>query len=171
MKGTETKIFDPADGFGPLQRRRGSERPDRGQARQSMVAGQRRSRSRRQTRHSVGQRIASPRARRFSASGWALTPDPEDPHRVALLAGQEIGRAWDLHGGRHCPSYVRGWDPDRGEWAAAHLDYAGAAENLWRLYTIGYLEWDGTRWADGPAPVFTASEDWERGSVYQPKPA
>ena len=46
--------------------------------------------------------------------------------------------------------------------------YAGAAENLWGPYAIGFLEWDGEQWIDQPAPAFVASEPWERGSVYEP---
>ncbi len=30
------------------------------------------------------------------------------------------------------------------------------------------LEWDGERWVDQPEPAFTANEDWEHGSVYEP---
>jgi hypothetical protein len=46
--------------------------------------------------------------------------------------------------------------------------YAGAAENLWGPYTIGYLQWDGENSIDQPEPVFVANEDWEHGSVYEP---
>jgi hypothetical protein len=46
--------------------------------------------------------------------------------------------------------------------------YAGAAENLWGPYRIGFLQWDGEKWADQPGPVFAANEDWEHGSVYEP---
>jgi hypothetical protein len=35
-------------------------------------------------------------------------------------------------------------------------------------YSIGYLEWDGARWIDQPSPAFSANEDWEHGSVYEP---
>jgi hypothetical protein len=46
--------------------------------------------------------------------------------------------------------------------------YAGAAENLWGPYTIGFLQWDGAQWEDQPAPAFVANEEWEHGSVYEP---
>jgi hypothetical protein len=46
--------------------------------------------------------------------------------------------------------------------------YAGAAENLWGPYTIGFLEWDGQNWTDQRTPAFIACEEWERGSVYEP---
>jgi hypothetical protein len=36
------------------------------------------------------------------------------------------------------------------------------------LGTIGFLEWDGQKWIDQPEPAFTAKEDWEHGSVYEP---
>jgi hypothetical protein len=46
--------------------------------------------------------------------------------------------------------------------------YAGAAENIWGPYTIGYLQWDGEHWQDQAEPVFVAVEEWEHGSVYEP---
>src|SRR5262245_5626865 len=49
----------------------------------------------------------------LAASGWSLTAEPEDPRKVALLAPSERSAAWDLRGGRHCPAYVRGFDPGR----------------------------------------------------------
>jgi hypothetical protein len=45
----------------------------------------------------------------------------------------EASHAWDLKGGRHCPSYVRGWDPDRGIWVE-RIYYAGGAANVWDPY-------------------------------------
>ena len=101
----------------------------------------------------------------LSASGWTLARNTDG--RVASLAGNDASRAWDGGGGRHCPSYVKGWDPHRRAWVE-RIYYAGAAEHLWGPYAIGYLEWDGERWVDQPAPVFTATEDWEHGSVYEP---
>ena len=46
--------------------------------------------------------------------------------------------------------------------------YAGAAENLWGPYTIGFLQWDGERWVDQAEPAFIANEEWEHKSVYEP---
>jgi hypothetical protein len=102
----------------------------------------------------------------LSAAGWRLTADAADSSRIAVLP-QERSAAWDLRGGRHCPSYVRGWDPSLNQWVE-RIYYAGAAEHLWGPYAIGYLEWDGERWIDQPAPAFVATEPWERGSVYEP---
>jgi len=101
----------------------------------------------------------------LSAAGWTLARDAVG--RVTPLAGNDASRVWDGGGGRHCPSYVRGWDPDRQAWVE-RIYYAGAVEHLWGPYAIGYLEWDGDRWVDQPAPVFMAAEAWERGSVYEP---
>lgn len=84
-----------------------------------------------------------------------------------MLARHDRSHAWDLKGGRHCPSYVRGWDPERGAWVE-RIYYAGGVENSWGPYVIGYLEWDGHRWVDQPEPAFVAEEEWERGSVYEP---
>jgi len=101
----------------------------------------------------------------LSAHGWKLTRD--ESGELVPLAGQSASRAWDGSGGRHCPSYVRGWDPHKREWVE-RIYYAGAAENLWGPYTIGFLEWNGDGWIDQPAPAFAANEDWEHGSAYEP---
>jgi hypothetical protein len=61
-----------------------------------------------------------------------------------MLTGQEASRAWDLKGGRHCPAYLKGWDPDRGVWVE-RIYYAGGANHVWGPYTIGYLEWNGSQ--------------------------
>jgi hypothetical protein len=98
-------------------------------------------------------------------SRWALTRD--EAGALQPLAPRSVSRDWDGRGGRHCPSYVRGWDPVAGAWVE-RIYYAGAAENLWGPYTIGYLEWDGRQWIDQPCPAFVAEESWERGSVYEP---
>lgn len=62
---------------------------------------------------------------------------------------------------------MKGWDPGEGKWVE-RIYYAGAAENLWGPYTIGFLERDRDKWVDQAAPVFVPSEEWERGSVYEP---
>jgi hypothetical protein len=101
----------------------------------------------------------------LAATGW--TPIRDHSGQVAPLAGRTRSRAWDGDGGRHCPSYVAGWDPVAGR-TVERLYYAGAADNLWGPYTIGFLEWNGQEWIDQPEPVFAAAEPWERGSVYEP---
>jgi hypothetical protein len=103
----------------------------------------------------------------LSAAGWQITTDPDDPSRPAILAGKGNSHAWDGKGGRHCPSYAKGYDPAKDAWVE-RIYYAGAAESYLGPYSIGYVEWDGSRWTDQPAPVFAASEDWEQGSVYEP---
>jgi len=161
----EAKIFDPADGFSPFTD--AAEITDatvakRGDRWWMYVAGEVKGHQGIQL-FSASLPVGAP----LSASGWRLTPHPNDPSRVSTLAGHEHSAAWDLKGGRHCPAYARGWDPERGAWVE-RIYYAGGAANLWGPYTIGYLEWDGTRWVDRPEPVFVANEDWERGSVYEP---
>jgi len=161
----ETKLFDPADGFGPIR---------------NLFAATDASVCKRDNRwwmYLAGKVIDLPAIQLFSASlpegaplsatGWQLSIMDGDSTRVAPLATQEASAPWDRNGGRHCPSYVRGWDPNRRA-LVERIYYAGGAENVWGPYTIGYLEWDGTRWVDQPAPVFEANEDWERGSVYEP---
>ena len=103
----------------------------------------------------------------LAADGWTLVPRADNPSRVDTVAGHQFSCSWDLKGGRHCPSYVRGFDAHRQVWVE-RLYYAGGAENNWGPYTIGYLEWNGIQWLDQPAPVFTAEQAWERGSVYEP---
>ena len=161
----KTKIFDPADGFLPLT--------DPGNVTDCSVA----KRGNQWWMYTAGTVVGSHGIHLFSASlpegaplaaaGWRLTPDLNNKSRVAMLADQRTSSPWDLKGGRHCPSYVRGWDPDRNTWVE-RIYYAGGAEQVWGPYAIGYLEWDGAKWVDQPSPVFTAAEDWEQGSVYEP---
>jgi hypothetical protein len=103
----------------------------------------------------------------LSAKGWTITADAGEPHRPAVLASKAKSHWWDGKGGRHCPSYVKGWDPEQNAWVE-RIYYAGAAQQFMGPYAIGYLEWDGARWVDQAAPVFFANEYWERGSVYEP---
>jgi hypothetical protein len=110
---------------------------------------------------------ALPEGAPLSATGWLLTADADDPSRPALLAGKTRSYTWDGKGGRHCPSYVKGWDPEMNDWVE-RIYYAGAAQNFMGPYAIGYVQWDGTRWVDQSTPAFTANEYWERGSVYEP---
>ncbi len=101
----------------------------------------------------------------LSATGWKLTRGATG--ELAPVSGRQRSRAWDGKGGRHCPSYASGWNPTKGKWAE-RIYYAGAADNLWGPYTIGFLEWDGEQWIDQPDPVFTAKQGWEHGSVFEP---
>lgn len=165
MERRETKIFDPADGFTPVM--------DLAEITDATVA----KRGNQWWMYAAGQVAGRMETELFSASlapgkplgaaGWKLTAKPENAESIALLAGHALGVTWDLKGGRHCPAYVRGWDPERRRWVE-RIYYAGAAENLWGPYAIGFLEWDGTRWAQQAEPVFIAKENWERGSVYEP---
>ena len=101
----------------------------------------------------------------LSAQGWMLSRDSEG--NLQPLAARSLGSNWDRRGGRHCPSYVRGWDAGKEAWVE-RIYYAGAAENLWGPYTIGFLQWDGEQWVDQTEPAFVANEEWEHGSVYEP---
>jgi hypothetical protein len=101
----------------------------------------------------------------LSAKGWRLTRNPAG--EVEPVAGRSFSASWDGKGGRHCPSYVKGWDPLEAAWVE-RIYYAGAAENLWGPYMVGFLQWDGKQWVDQLEPVFVATEAWERGSVYEP---
>lgn len=101
----------------------------------------------------------------ISLTGWKPTRGAGG--ELTPLAGRGRSAAWDGDGGRHCPSYVKGWDPVASRWVE-RIYYAGSAEHLWGPYTIGFLEWDGERWVDQPEPAFRACEDWEHGSVYEP---
>ena len=101
----------------------------------------------------------------LSGQGWTFTRNPAG--ELEPLAGHSLSGSWDGKGGRHCPSYVRGWDPREGAWVE-RIYYAGAAEKLWGPYTIGFLQWDGAQWVDQAEPAFVANEEWEHGSVYEP---
>ena len=101
----------------------------------------------------------------LSAAGWKLTRGAAG--ELVPVAGRSLSGAWDGNGGRHCPSYVKGWDPGTGEWVE-RIYYAGARENLWGPYTIGFLEWNGEKWIDQTEPAFAAKEEWEHESVYEP---
>lgn len=102
---------------------------------------------------------------RLSATGWKVTRNGGG--ELAAVAPRNFSARWDGKGGRHCPSHVKGWDPGKRKWVE-RIYYAGAAENLWGPYTIGFLQWDGENWVDQTEPAFSANEDWEHGSVYEP---
>jgi hypothetical protein len=165
IPGKETKIFDPADGFAPLTNPLNITDctvTKRGNRWWMYMSGR--------VKGKPGIYFFSaslPEGAPLAATGWTVTPDANDKTKIAHLAGQEISKAWDEKGGRHCPSYVKGWDPLRRIWVE-RIYYAGGAGHFSGPYTIGYLEWDGSKWADQPAPVFVANEDWEQGSVYEP---
>jgi hypothetical protein len=165
VTGKKTKIFDPADGFAPFA--------DVGELTDATIAR----RDDRWWMFMAGEASGNEGIQLFSASlpagaplsptGWKLTAKKGNSQRIAPLATHELSAAWDLKGGRHCPSYVMGWDPDCKAWVE-RIYYAGAAERPWGPYAIGYLEWDGSRWIERREPVFTATEAWEHGSVYEP---
>ena len=163
----ETKIFDPADGFGALKD--AVQVTDASVAKRDgrwwmCLAGRIHGREAIQL---FSARLAE--GAELSARGWVIDADPADASRTEMLAGQERSAPWDLKGGRHCPAYVKGWDPARGAWVE-RVYYAGGAENIMGPYSIGYLEWDAARgrWEDQKESVFAAREEWERGSVYEP---
>jgi hypothetical protein len=61
----------------------------------------------------------------LSASGWEVTRDHAG--NLLELSNHERSAPWDGGGGRHCPSYVKGWDPKQGKWVE-RLYYAGSAQ-------------------------------------------
>src|SRR5262245_47392540 len=111
VPGKETKIFDPADGFGSITDAfaiTDASVVKRGDRWWMYLAG------RAITQQSIQLFSASlPEGAPLSAAGWKLAPDGNDKTKIGILAGQEISKGWDLKGGRHCPSYVKGWDPQR----------------------------------------------------------
>jgi hypothetical protein len=158
----ETKIFDPRD---PSSASNGAELTDatvvrRGNQWWMYLGGQAAGYGPTQL-YSAALPVGAP----LSATGWSLARNFAGV--LIPLAGHHASAAWDAKGGRHCPSYVKGIDPHTGK-SVERIYYAGAAENLWGPYTIGYLEWSGSEWIDQPSPAFTATQDWEHGSVYEP---
>ena len=122
---TEVKIFDPRD---PSTGSGGAELLDasvvqRGDQRWLYLAGQ---------THGYGATdiysASLPSAAPLSATGWTITRDAIG--ELLPLAARTLSRPWDGNGGRHCPSYARGWNPSKGE-SVERIYYAGAAENLW----------------------------------------
>ena len=83
----------------------------------------------------------------LSASGWRFSRD--NGGKLAALASRNSSLTWDGKGGRHCPSYVKGWDPVNSAWVE-RIYYAGSADNLWGPYAIGFLEWKDDAWRDRP---------------------
>lgn len=69
-----------------------------------------------------------PKGAALSASGW--TPLLDGAGRLAPLSARNKSALWDGNGGRHCPSYVQGWDPHKKTWVE-RIYYAGAAKILW----------------------------------------
>lgn len=118
-----------------------------------------------------------PQGAPLSATGWRIDTVPGDPTTAKRLLPLSPEGAWDSLGGRHCPSYVRGWDPSlrrgRGGWEE-RIYYAGATERPYGPFAIGYARWDGEQWVPGPdQPVLTATEPWESpvgafGGVFEP---
>ena len=160
-RATETKIFDPRDAStGTDMELLDASVVRRGEQWWMFLAGQPGGYGATQL-FSASLDPAAP----LSALGWKLTRN--EAGTPSPLAGQSVSHPWDGSGGRHCPSHVRGWDPHQQAWVE-RIYYAGAAENLWGPYTIGFVEWDGKTWIDQPAPVFEANEEWEHGSVYEP---
>jgi hypothetical protein len=161
----ETKVFDPEDGFAPLTNvieLTDSTLARRGDQWWMYLAGE--------AAGHEGIRLFSaslPDGAPLAPTGWRITTEANDPIRIALLAPSEKSAAWDLRGGRHCPCYVKGYDPRVGAWVE-RIYYAGAPETPWGPYAIGYLQWDGVEWREQAEPVFVAAEEWERGSVYEP---
>jgi hypothetical protein len=160
--GNETKIFDPND---PSCKNGGAEVLDASVVRRGgqwwmYLGGQ---------AHGYGATqlfsASLPAGAPLSVLGWTLTRD--DAGELTPVATQDKSGVWDRSGGRHCPAYVRGFDPHSGQWVE-RIYYAGAAENIWGPYTIGYLEWVGGKWVDQAEPAFIANEEWERGSVFEP---
>src|SRR5262245_3853443 len=135
--GKETKVFDPADGFAPLTDPYAitdATLAKRGNRWWMFLAG------RAITQASIQLFSASlPEGAPLAATGWTLEPDRNDKTKIGILAGQEASKPWDLKGGRHCPSYVKGWDP-QSRAPVERIYYAGGADAVWGPYTIGYVE-------------------------------
>ena len=159
--GNELKIFDPRD---PSTENGGAELLDASVVQRDeqwwmYLAGQ---------AHGYGPTdiysASLPPGAPLSATGWKLTRDAAG--KLAPVAGQrELGMGWQRR--TALPVICEGMGSTKSEWVE-RIYYAGAAENLWGPYTIGFLQWDGDTWIDQPEPAFAANEDWEHGSVYEP---
>ena len=166
----KTKIFHSVEGFGPITNLGGltdSTVVKRGNQWWLYLAGFD------QKRRILNLWSASlPAGKPLDSSGWSITTVPNDPQSaIELVAPSEPG-SWNGSGGRHCPSYVHGWDPalngGAGGWQE-RIYYAGSAGGFAGPYSIGFLAWNGERWVEHEGgPVFPAAEPWESNSVYEP---
>ena len=110
----ESKIFDPRD---PSTAAHGSDLLDasvakRGEEWWMVLAGQ--------AGGSGATDLYSamlPKGAPLSATGWKPLRDAVG--RLAPLSARQRSAPWDGGGGRHCPSYVKGWDPERNVWVPA----------------------------------------------------
>ncbi|HVY94525.1 MAG TPA: hypothetical protein VHA14_17305, partial [Bryobacteraceae bacterium] len=57
---------------------------------------------------------ALPPGASLSEVGWKLTRDAGGI--LTPLARRDASQPWDGNGGRHCPSYVKGWDSRKKRW-------------------------------------------------------
>src|SRR5262249_38053604 len=133
MPGKETKIFDPADGFALLTDAfvlTDSTVVKRDHRWWMYLAG------RAMNRESIELFSAAlPEGAPLAATGWTPIARGDDATKIADLTGHQNSMTWDLKGGRHCPSYVRGLDPQRKAWVE-RIYYAGGASDVWGPYAI-----------------------------------
>src|SRR3569833_3048987 len=103
----DTKVFDPRD---PSTAAPGSDLLDASLAQSGeqwwmVLAGQPRGNGATDLYRAELARGAS-----LSAEGWKPLRDPAG--ELIPLAARNCEAEWDGRGGRHCPCYVRGWDPE-----------------------------------------------------------
>jgi hypothetical protein len=98
---------------------------------------------------------------------WRIVTEPDDPKTALRIAEPPKPGDWDATG-YHCPSYANGFDGDGNP--VERIYYASSAEwtSLYGPYQIGFLQWDGRTWQRHPAPVFSATQPWELGTVLEP---
>jgi hypothetical protein len=61
----------------------------------------------------------------LSATGWE--PVRDKAGELQPLATDAQSKPWSLAGGRHCPAYAKGWDPQKKAWVE-RIYYAGGTE-------------------------------------------
>jgi hypothetical protein len=166
----KTKIFDSSEGFGPITNLGGltdATLAKRGDQWWLYLAGLDRK------KWTLNLWSASlPAGSPLESVGWTITTVPNDPQSALELVPSSEPGSWDGSGGRHCPSYVRGWDPalngGAGGWEE-RLYYAGSAGGFAGPYSIGFLTWSAGKWRKDPSgPVSSAAESWEFNSVCEP---
>jgi hypothetical protein len=105
----------------------------------------------------------------LGAKGWTIATKAGDPTKAAELIPPSPPNHWDV--GRHCPSYVSGWDVTANDGKGAlreRLYYSGSATAFGGPYSNGFAEWDGERWIPQETPCLAATEPWEYGNVSEP---
>ena len=81
--------------------------------------------------------------------------------------GGDLARRWDGNGGGTAPRTSR--DGTHARPSGSNVSTTPVQRRIYGdRIPLAFSNGMASRWLDQPEPVFTATEDWERGSVYEP---